>query len=170
MRTALRRFGFDADMDADELRALDYYQQAGHVRINGFLRGSLIVAARDVPDHQALAEVVGDALRRLPPVRARLTRRADVPPAELARWIPGATVTIADFWSASYRSSLLGEADVFDHHRHRFVIRARSGRLADFLSWVSDEREVILLPGTRLRVEARATLPDGTIEITLSEQ
>jgi SPP1 gp7 family putative phage head morphogenesis protein len=145
------------------------YTAIGYNDINRLLHGTL-------PDWKLeesgeiiknAAEVLSQALAKLPSKKGVSVRRVKLPDAVLAEYQIGETVTNKAFASATF-----GDKDVFGTMPVRLKIFGKTGKRIDYFSVAEGELEILFDKGVRFKVKNREEklLNDFKItEITLEE-
>jgi hypothetical protein len=139
------------------------YTALGYTDINRLLNGTL-------PDWKLeesgniiknTAEVLSQALAKLPNKKGLFVRRAKLPDAVLAEYQIGETVTHTAFTSATF-----GDEDVFRDMPVRLKIFSKTGKRIDFYSIKEDELEVLFDKGVRFKVMNREEKLLNNLKIT----
>lgn len=137
-----------------EYAVVRYYTAQGHIPINTAL------AAGDCYEVAATTRVLASGLNKLPAVRGVFYRGTRIDQSQfLKTWVAGRTVTSSMFVSVSADERIAryfakegaygrGKIDVL------FEIRNGTGSLVDPISINQGEREILLTPGTKFRVDA----------------
>jgi hypothetical protein len=144
-----------AGMTDDQIIAVIGYTGSDYSMLNRALR------SKDPGELQRLGPYIQSAdrgLAALPNYEGRVYRGAELPPHIIAKYEPGQTVTEEAFTSTSYETKSKFDGNVV------FEIQSRTGKLVEFLSEFSHEKEVLFRPGTKLLVTEKYVdvADDGT--------
>lgn len=141
------------DLQGIEYAVIRYYTSQGHIPINTAL------AAGECDEVAATTRVLASGLNKLPAVRGILYRGTRIDQEQFVRsWVAGRTVTSSMFVSVSTELRIARNfAKMGAYGRDKidvlFEIRNGSGSLVDPISINRGEREILLTPGAKFRVD-----------------
>jgi len=139
------------------------YTALGYDDINRLLHSTLpawkLEESGDVIKNAA--EVLSQALAKLPNKKGLFVRRVTLPDAILAEYQEGKIVTEQAFTSATY-----GKKDIFETGKVRFKIFGKTGKQIDYYSVKEDEFEVLFDKGVRFKVKNREEKLFNDLKIT----
>jgi hypothetical protein len=133
-----------AGLTDDQIIAVIGYTGSDYSMLNRALR------TKDADELQRLGPYIRSAdqgLAGLPNYEGTVYRGAELPPSIIAKYEPGQTVTEDAFTSTSYDATKKFDGNVV------FEIMSKTGKLVEFLSEFSHEKEVLLRPGAKLFVK-----------------
>ncbi|GGF20453.1 hypothetical protein GCM10011611_28120 [Aliidongia dinghuensis] len=158
-RANAARNGVDVShLSDDEVGAIyGYTTNEGYSAINPALRGLQPMT----PELSAFQTHIESGLDKLPPFSGTSFRGTDLPPSVLDNYQVGETVADPAFASSSTTSPFSGTT--------RMEMAGESGRDISFLSEYPKEAEVLFKPNTPFLVTDRATMPDGTTLLKMTE-
>lgn len=149
------------DLTHFEQMVLRHYTGDGYYDLNQYLFG----VKRDNELFNKVADLLNQALEKLPDYAGIVVRRTALPESLLAEHQIGNILTYDAFTSTTN-----GKKDVFSGKPHRLVIKSKTGKNVNWISkYKGEEYEVLFGRPKQFLVERRRTLPDGTIEIALRE-
>ncbi|MFI2753888.1 ADP-ribosyltransferase [Cellulomonas sp. P22] len=159
--------GRHPDLTPDEVKAIyRYTTEPGYEEMNGFLRGTSTFSPQGAARIQRDIDDAVAGLGKLPQSSERVFRGAKFPPQVLDEWQPGEIVSDSAFWSTSTSRAVAEEFRV-RNGGNVFITLQRGVRGVDVqqLSHFDGESEILLLPGTRLRVLDRVMDPGGVWQL-----
>ena len=142
------------DLQGIEYAVVRFYTSQGHIPINAAL------AAGECEEVVATTRVLASGLNKLPAVRGILYRGTRIDQDQFEQsWVVGKTVTSSMFISVSADLRIARAfAKMGAYGRDKidvlFEIRKGSGSLVDPISINQGEREILLTPGMKFRVDA----------------
>ena len=153
---------FGSELTSAERQALHRYTGSEFEEINKTLRKGL---SNDVA--LRLAELISQAIVKLPAYRGTVYRGATLPADEISKYIPGHIITEKQFISSSTRREI-SEQFGKDDPRVIFIIKSKKGRAIAGASDYALESEVLFDKGTQFKVLSRDII-NGVWQITEEE-